>query len=239
MLYGGFLFVPELSSPSIFASFDTLYTKTLKYSFGLPKKTWTANLLRHFLVPSAQQNIHIALARVALSTLSHFDTSLGHSTRVEIERLHQIALSKLTITNFSGTKETRLLCVLNNIRSISQFPVSIPVSWTLARGEDGHACIKFSLGCLDWHQAQPCTLCGARSKGLAHLFECNSIPIIARTSRQKASDLLLSLGSTLSSLDILNCPSAISLCCDQPLPALLELAALLATLYTTSMRAIL
>jgi hypothetical protein len=91
MLYGGFIFLPTLSTQSVFDQFDRLYRKTLKYCFALPKKTWNCNLLRHLLVPTAEQNLYISLARVLQSTLSHFGSNLAPDTKAEMLRLVELA----------------------------------------------------------------------------------------------------------------------------------------------------
>ena len=72
LLYAGFIHLPELSSQSAFAAFRTLHSKSLKYALAIPKKTWEDNLLRHILIPTAEQGLLIVLNRACRSVLGHF-----------------------------------------------------------------------------------------------------------------------------------------------------------------------
>jgi hypothetical protein len=94
------------------------------------------------------------------------------------------------------------------------------------------------MGCLGWHKTQPCALCGTHIKGLTHLFDCSNIPLIARTSRLKLSEMLARLGIPRTPLEVLNCPSAISSYCERPVDLLTELAEFFSALYLSAVRAL-
>ncbi len=214
-----------------------MYGKTLKYSFGLPNKTWKDHLLSHFLVPSAEQNLCITLLRVAQAAILHFGMHLNHRTRLKIELLVDAARRKLNVEEFAGTKSTCLLCISPNISRICNLSVTTPLSWTLTRDLNDGLCIKFSLSCLGWHRSQPYSLCGQTFKSLSHFFDCRQAPLMVCTSRAKCVGMLAQLNIPLSPLQVLNCPSAISAYLSHPLQFLTDIAEHLASVYNTSIRA--
>jgi hypothetical protein len=149
--------------------------------------------------------------------MNHFERTLSPTSSRKLSELTSLCLERLGIGNVPDTRSAKLLCIAKNVSSVARVAIELPVSWALAPDTFGLSCIKFSLCCLGFHHEQLCPLCNSSHRGMGHFFTCSLLPPSLRDCLGEITGLLPRLSCPYSALEVLNCPSLLSLNLTDPL----------------------